>query len=132
MADRDAWRIGGRVFQILQLGYVALGWIVEREPSIIAQLQDRHRREALRHRRDAEDGVRIDWRFRRYVAHTERAGMRQLAVDDDAPGAAWDMRALSELAEETIDVGEAALELRAPLRIRELRSRRDRRVNRGG
>ena len=90
-----------------------LGRIVERQLAFVAQLEDRHRGEALRHRRDAEDGVGVDRRLRGDVAEAGRAGVRELAVDDDAPRGAGDVLLGGEVREETIDVGERGRELRA-------------------
>ena len=68
-------------------GTYRLGRIVERQLALVAQLQDRHRGEALGHRRDAEHRVGVDRRLRRDVADPAAPGVRELAVDDDAPRA---------------------------------------------
>ena len=93
----------GRILQRLQLRHVALGGIVEREPALVAQLEDRHRGEALRHRRDAEHRVRLDRRLGGDVAKAGRADVRELAVDDHAPGRAGDVLARDEVAKGLID-----------------------------
>jgi len=63
MPDRDARRISGRVDEACELGDVTLSRIVERELPLVPEPHDAERREALRHRRDAEDGVGIDRRL---------------------------------------------------------------------
>ena len=125
MADGDARRVGRRVAEVLELRDILLGGIVERQLARIAKLEDRHRREALGHRRDAKDRVRVDWRLRRDVAHTHRSLVRQLAVDDDAPRGAWCMDRRGVLRQDAIDVRERRRELRAALRVAERRRRRD-------
>ena len=59
MTDRDARRVARRILQRLQLGHIALRGIVERQLAVVAQLQDRHCGEAVRHRCDAKDGVLV-------------------------------------------------------------------------
>ena len=85
MPDRDPRRVRRRVAEALELRNVSLGRIVERQLARIAKLENRHRREALGHRRDAKDRVGVDRRFGLDVAHAHRALVRELAIDDDAP-----------------------------------------------
>jgi hypothetical protein len=130
MADGDPRRVGGGIAQIFQLRHVPLGRIVERQLSFVAQLQDRHRGEALGHRGDPEDGVLVDRRLGVHVAQPGDAGMRKLAVDDDAPRRAGDVSRLRELGEQAVDVGERGREPGAPVGDAELR--RGRQVRAGG
>ncbi len=106
-----------------ELGNVALGRIVERELSLVAQPHDAERREALRHRRDPEDGVGIDRRLRADVAVAGGPDVRQPAVDDDAVGDARHARPLGERLDEAVDLREGRPELLHALRIREDRGR---------
>jgi hypothetical protein len=82
-------------------------------PPLISELQNGHRREALRHRGDAEHSVGSDRGLRRNVAESDRADVRRLTLDDDAPGGAGDVLLGREVGEETIDVSECGRELRA-------------------
>src|SRR6476646_9285566 len=100
MPDRDARRIGRRILQPLQLRHVPLGWIVQRQFAGVAELQDRHGREALRHRRDTENRVAIDWTLRRQFAESRDARMSELAVDDDAPGGAGYVRLFRKITDD--------------------------------
>ena len=99
MANRDLRRIGRRVAEGGKLGHVFFGRIVERELPFVTKLQDAHRREALRHRCDAEHRVGISRDLRGDVAVPDRADVRELAVDDDAPHGAGDVIALGEFGE---------------------------------
>ena len=113
MAHRDLRRVARWIFEAGHLGHVALGRIVERQLTLVAQLEDRHRGEALRHRRDAEDRVGVDRRLRRHVAESGRAGVRELAVDDDAPRRARRVRLRRVVAQEPVDFGERGRQLGA-------------------
>ena len=92
MPDRHLRRIARRIDERLHLRDVLLRRIVERQLAFVAQLQDGDRGEALGHRRDAEDRVGGDRRLRRHVAIAGDAGVRELAVDDHAPGRAGHVR----------------------------------------
>ena len=109
VANGDLRRVGCRIFQRCKFRHVLLRRIVERELAFVAQLEDRHRGEALGHRGDTEDGVGVRRRFRLEVAIPRRAGVHQLAVDDDAPRRTGDVVGGSEVLKEPVDVGEVRL-----------------------
>jgi len=54
--------------------------IVQREPPLVEQHQRRDRRHRLGHRRDAEDGVALDWTLIREVAAPDGGQVGNLAI----------------------------------------------------
>ena len=77
--------------------------------------------EALGHRRDAEDGVRIDRRVGRQVANAAKAHVRETAVDDHAVRVA--RHPAAGFAEDLVDGRKGGRELLGPRRIRKPRWR---------
>ena len=118
MADRDARRVARRIRHSGHLRHVPLRRIVERQLPFVAQLEDRHRGEALGHRRDAEHAIGIHRRPCRHVAEAAHTDVRELSVDDDAPRGARHVAAGRELREECVDVGEPVSERRRRPRLR--------------
>ena len=125
VADGDPGRVGRGIAEVLQLGNVALGGIIERQLPRVAELENRHRREALRHRCDAKHRVGVDRRLRRDVADAHRSLVRQFPVDDDAPRRARGVDRRREFGEKPVDVRERRRELGPAPRVAERRGRRD-------
>ena len=121
--DRDPRRVGRRVAEGLQLRNVSLGRIVERQLARITELENRHRREALGHRRDAKDRVDVDRRLGLDVAHAHRALVRELAIDHDAPRRAGRMNRRRVVAEDFVDVRKRRRQLRPTVGFGKLRGR---------
>jgi hypothetical protein len=93
--EQVAQRRGGPVVrrhESRRLGHVAAHLVVEREQAAIAQEQDRRRDEALRHRGDAEDGVRAGWRLRADAERASAARVDQVTVEQHAVGKARRLR----------------------------------------
>src|SRR6185503_10469907 len=103
-----------------------LGRILERELGMIAKLENRHRGEALRHRRDAKHGVAVDGRLLVDVAKSGHADVRDFAVDHDRPDAARDVFPFGVLTKHAIDLGEGRRKFRQSIRIAEPRRLRGR------
>jgi hypothetical protein len=108
----------------VELGDVPGGGIVERQLSLVAELEDRQGGEALRHRGDPEDRVDGDRGLRGDVAHAERARVHEIPVHHHAVSEARHGLLLRPLAEETVDLRERGGELRPPVRVREPRDGR--------
>jgi hypothetical protein len=90
IAERDrTHRLIGRVerslriaqhAQVRELRRATRNRIVQRESSLVEQDQGRDGRDRLAHRRDAEDGVALDWKAARQIAAADRRCAHDLAV----------------------------------------------------
>ena len=109
VADGDLRRIVRGVPEAGEFGHIPLRRVVEREEAGVAELEDGERREALRHRRDAEHGARIDGGACRHVAESGRARMHEPPVDDDPVGDARHAGPRSERAHQAVDGWERCL-----------------------
>jgi hypothetical protein len=83
-ADRQRGGVRGREPDAGQRGHVPDGLVVQTQRALVAQQQDRGRREALGHRGDAEHGVGVrDRPGPLHASHAPAVGVHQLAVADD-------------------------------------------------
>ena len=85
--------------------YVSTGASSASLPSSL-QLQDRQRRERLRHRRDAEERVGVDGTLRVDVLHAGALHVHQPAILHDAPHHAGNVRVEAVVLHRPIDLGE--------------------------
>lgn len=93
--------------------------VFEGELAFVAQFENGERCEALRHRRDAEDGVGGGGGLGGAVLDAGGANVGKFAIDDDAPDDAGDLFGGGVAAEEFIDFGEGGLELGGALWVGE-------------
>ena len=96
--------------------------VVERELPLVAEPEDRERREALRHRRDPEDRVRVHGGARR-PAGAPPLREDELAVHDDAEHGGRELLLLDGRGDGLLDGGERRDELRPPACVGERRRR---------
>jgi len=127
VADADAGAVGRRVAPAPHLGHIGFGECVQRQPPLVAQLQDRQCGERLGHGRDAKQSVGVDRPMRIEILLAIGADMDQPPVPDDAPDHAGDVRLSGESAEIVVDAGEQLIE-----RARDRRGRRRLRQGRRG
>jgi PAS domain S-box-containing protein len=106
LADRQRRRIARGVGQAGELLDVLRHGILEREPPLVAQLQDGEGGEALGHGSDAKGGVESGGRIGGDVAHAEPLAMGQLAVDHDAESEAGEVIQGHAAGQVALDLGE--------------------------
>ena len=104
----DQRRVGGRAPEPGELGHVGPDGFVEEQRALVTEEQHRRGREALGHRRDAEDAVGIGDAVLTLVERAEAARMDEVAGDDDPVGHPGD-RAVGEQALERLVDGPQAL-----------------------
>ena len=110
LADRHGRRVARRRAPGREGGDVGRDRIVESQPALVAQQEERGRRERLRHRGDPEHGVRVRPPL---LAVADRAGARRMdepAVTNHAPGHARDPRLALEALEAGVDRGQQVVE----------------------
>ena len=105
-AHANLRRVFRRILPPAQLRHVGFDRRVERELALVSELQDRQRRERLRHRRDAEQRVSGDGTLRVDVLHARALHVHQPAVLHDAPHHAGDVRVEAVVLHRAIDLGE--------------------------
>ena len=110
VADRDPRRVGGRIAQRLAAPARSARPDRRARACLVAQLEDRHRGEALGHRRNRKDGVGVDRRVGNDIPDARGTRVRELTVDDHAPCRARHMSGLDEVREQPIDVSERGLQ----------------------
>ncbi len=123
----DARRVPRWIADLRELGQVAIGGVVEREPAVVAQAQDGGGGEALADRGDAKHGVGVDVGGAPGGATAEALRVHQLAVDDVAVSEAGRAEPLALRGDVRVERGDGGEELGAPLGIAE-----DRRGERRG
>ena len=106
IAHTNLRRVVRRVFPPAQLRHVRFDGCIERELALVPELQDRQRRERLRHRRDAEQGVRVDGTLRVHVLHAGALHVHQPAILHDSPHHAGNVRVEAVVLHRPVDLGE--------------------------
>ena len=112
LAQRHRVRVGRGRRPVRQLRYVGRHGVVQTEAALVAQQQDRRRREGLGHRRDPEHGVGIRHLVLAVADRPRPRGMDQLAVTNHAPGDARDALLLAQAREAVVDGAEGVVERR--------------------
>jgi hypothetical protein len=84
VADTDARGIAGWIAPGAHLRHVVFCQRVERQSSLVAQLQYGERRECFRHRGDSEQSVGLDGLACFQILYTHRPDMNQPSLADDA------------------------------------------------
>ncbi len=110
VADRDGWRVRRVRPPARERRHVRIHGVVQPQPTLVTQQDDRGRGERLRHRRDPEHGVGVGPSI---VAVADRAGtpaVDEAAVAHDAPGDARDPRFALEPLEAVIECRQQVLE----------------------
>ena len=84
-------------------GHVITDRVVEAEPALVAEQEQRRGREALGHRRDPVHGVRVGTAVLAVADRPRAAGVDEGAVADDAPRDPGDPRLLAESFEPCVE-----------------------------
>ena len=106
LAHANLRRVVRRVLPLPQLRHVRFDGCIERELALVPELQDRQRRERLRHRRDAEKSVGVDGTLRVDVLHAGALHVHQPAILHDSPHHAGNVGVEAVVLHRPIDLGE--------------------------
>ena len=119
VADRDLRRVRCEVGQRFHLGQVLRDGVVEAEPSFVPQLENGERGEALAHRGDAEEGLRVCRDLLIQVRESEVAGIDQFPVQHDAIDESRHVPLFRVLPEDLLDGGCGRFDLSSSVGIGE-------------
>ena len=112
LADRDRRGVGRGRAPAGERRDVVGDRVVQAEAAFVAEHEQRRGREALGHRRDAVDRVRVGAPILAVADRAGAGGMDQGAVADHAPGDAGDPGLLAEALEARVERGQQVVERR--------------------